>query len=101
MTIQINLLPSHTRIRAIFYINYIPESFGNIDNVKIIVDSSIISQIFITDIKKSAFKQKESCNGFGAGYYSIYKVITPYFDHSSEKINVTLIAKSGFKMGAS
>lgn len=100
LVIQINFLPPHNKIRAIFYLTYVPESFNATDIIRVLIDSNQSNQITLEDIKKSAFKQKETCNGFGNGYYSVLKIVTPYIDHSFERINITMVAKSGFKMGA-
>jgi hypothetical protein len=45
-------------------------------------------------------KPKSICNNFGTkGYYSLYKFISPYFNHNLTTINLTLTVNNPRKIG--
>jgi hypothetical protein len=74
-----------------FYLAYVPSEFENTDVISIQADGKQIDQLAGTMLNSIEMRPKTLCSNFGTkGYYSLYKVVTSYFEHSSNDMNITI-----------
>lgn len=80
---------------------YIPEAVAStVGRLGVEIDG--VKQVEITGSKLKGVesKVKDSCGGFGErGYFSIYKIITPFLSHVEPRMNVSVWGVGTSRLG--